>query len=99
MKYKVQDDILTYTARECNITQDHLKIILSDFWSTIRQFLTNPLETKRGILINEFGLFYMKPYTVKKKKELLIKRTPNSPKVNEHELLIKQITKNESTNN
>lgn len=92
MQYSKPEDIITLAAQEAKISKEHLEVIVKDFWQTIRLFLTNPLNTKKGILISEFGQFYIKPVTVIKKRILLIKRNPESPQVEIHDKLIKQLT-------
>ena len=91
MKYDEQEDILIYTAKEAGISREHLDLVIKQFWNTVRMYLTNPLSTKKGILINEFGLFFIKPYTIKTKKDRLEKRSPGSSKIELHDKLLKQL--------
>jgi len=92
MQYSKPEDIITLAAQEAKISKEHLEVIVKDFWQTIRMFLTNPLYSKKGILISEFGQFFINPKTVVKKRALLEKRNPESPQLEVHDKLIKQLT-------
>lgn len=91
MEYSKQEDVIYYAAKEAGISKEQMEFIMKNFWATVRMFLINPLNTKKGILINGFGLFFIRPYTVQKKKDLLKGRNPNSPKIELHEKLLKQL--------
>lgn len=52
-RFNSQDDITHYTAQDTGLTYEQVKLIERNFWSSIRYFMSNPLLTKKGILISE----------------------------------------------
>lgn len=44
-------------AEKCNIPEDLAKIIEYTYWGNLRQYLNNPLKTKRAIMFPGFGEF------------------------------------------
>lgn len=91
-KYSKQEDVYYYAAKEAGIDKEFLKVIIKNFWGTVRKLLSNPLQTKKGILINTLGKFYIKPYTVEKKIETS-EKNKYFKKVEFNNKLLKQLNK------
>lgn len=43
-----------------NIEDEHLKLIIDNFWKGLKYFITNAHEAKEGILINKYFTFKLK---------------------------------------
>lgn len=63
---KTQNDILHILQQKTNLPINQLKEIENSLWNNIRLYLTNPLNCKKGVLINGWGLFYIKEFNLKK---------------------------------
>jgi nucleoid DNA-binding protein len=93
-----KEDIYWNTARDCNVSEDKVKFIIDNFWTIIRSYLTNPLKTKKGILLGGLGKFYIKPFIIKKRlKTIKLKINELSTRVYEgkveyYKTLLKQLT-------
>lgn len=83
-----QEDIFYYVSKELNLPEGLIKKVIQDFWNTIRVYLTNPLLTKKGILLHGFGLFFIKPYTLERKIEYF---KDNEEKLTFHQNLLNNI--------
>lgn len=64
MNINTQEDIIFYTARECNLTEAQVKLIEKNFWQTIRNYLTDPLNSINGILISGFFKIFIPTYKI-----------------------------------
>lgn len=60
-RVKSQQDILHYTSSESGLSLEHSQILERNLWDSIRHYLSNPLSTKKGILLSGSIKFYPKP--------------------------------------
>jgi len=65
MKFDKQKDIHKYVSRELGLDADLIDSVISEYWKTIRNYITNPLECKEGIMLNTFGNIYIDHYKLK----------------------------------
>lgn len=59
-------DHIEVIAKKHGLSEDHVKLILSKFWTAIRYYLTNPLESRQGILIPGLLTFRIKSIKVER---------------------------------
>lgn len=57
MTPKSLEDIIHLTAKECQVSDETVKNVHNNLWESIRYYITNPLESRRGIILNEFIKF------------------------------------------
>jgi hypothetical protein len=58
------DDVIYEIARELKLSEDLVNFVIKDYWKSVRFHLVNPYESKQGVLIKNFGKFYIDPYNV-----------------------------------
>lgn len=81
-------------------SEEQIKLVLNSFYDGLRHYLTHPLETKGGIIINNFITIYIKPAKIEKYLERLEigtkrKLTPKAADVEFYKQLLQQIKDNE----
>ena len=91
MKYSKQEDVYYNTAKELGVSKDLVKLVVDNFWKTIRGFLSSPLQTKKGILLSGFGSFFINPFTVNRKLETVKKKEGSKEVINFNVELLKQL--------
>lgn len=52
-----QEEIKDFIINKHGISEEQYNLIIRDFYSTLRYYITNPLETKGGIFITGIGSF------------------------------------------
>jgi len=62
-----QDDIYYLVSKETNIPQKQVEFVINSFWYSIRQKITNPLESQLGIRISKFIRFELTHSSVQRK--------------------------------
>jgi nucleoid DNA-binding protein len=66
-----QEEIFEVLEKEFNLEQKHVKLIVDSFWSGLRKYLTNPLESKGRIIIPHIGTFNISKVSVDRVKNKL----------------------------
>jgi nucleoid DNA-binding protein len=60
-----EKDISYLVAKETGLSKEHVEFIISNFWSAIREYLSNPLDCKLGIKLVGFGVFRLRTKAVR----------------------------------
>jgi len=82
-----QLEIITEAANEANIPREQMEKIVSDFWKGIRKMIASPVESLGSILIETFGKFYIKEYTVQKRIDSLGRTKVSEERLEEYKKL------------
>jgi len=64
MLFDKQDDINNYISKEMGIDKRVIDSVIDNYWLSIRHYITNPLESKGGILLSGFCNMSINPYGV-----------------------------------
>lgn len=95
------NDILKKLAEKYNLPEEQIKLVVTSFYNGFRHYLTNPLESKDGILIHNFLSFYIDKKKIKnfierlKLKDADYKPTAEQNKIEFYEELLKNKVKYE----
>lgn len=63
-----QKDINYLVSKELGIPESLVEEISDHFWLSLRDYLSNPEETKKGVLIHNFGRFHMSKHKLERNK-------------------------------
>lgn len=63
------DDIITSLARKHKLPEEQVELIIRSFYDGLRYYLSNPLESKSGIMIHNLVTFYINQKRVLKEIE------------------------------
>lgn len=88
-----QEDIIYLVSEETGYSKEHIKIVVKQFWNSVRYYITHPLESKKGILLQPFFKFFIRKYNTEQfLKRFLEKQNGNiTPKVEFYQKLLKQL--------
>jgi hypothetical protein len=55
----INDEIIQKLARKHDLPEAQIKLVIQSFYDGLRYYLSNPLESKGGIIIHNFITFYI----------------------------------------
>ncbi len=58
-------EIKENVLKETGISSAHYDLVISDFWRTIREILSNPSDIKMGLRLEGFGTWWMHYWKIK----------------------------------
>lgn len=83
------EEIIRLTAKENQVPEELVKQIHLDLWAAVREYITNPHTSKKGVLLNEAFKFELKENKLKK----ILEHSTDEEKIEYYENLLKQIQK------
>ncbi len=79
--------IIEKISKERKLPPEQVKMVIDSLYDGLRYYLTNPLETKDGIILHNFLSFYIDEKKVNKYVERLkLKQFKNPPRSEESQL-------------
>ena len=83
----MKPEIIDKLSEKHKLPPEQIKIVINSVYDGLRYYLTNPLETKDGILIHEFLSFYIDEKKITKYiKKLELKDFKNPPRSDENKI-------------
>ena len=61
MKKLTLSDLIEYTALDTKIRPEAVEAATKSMWKSLRHYLSNPLESRQGIILNRFLKFSITP--------------------------------------
>lgn len=65
----LNDEILQQLAHKHNLPEEQIELIIKSFYNGLRHYLSNPLESKSGIMIHDLITFKINVNRLKKEIE------------------------------